>query len=170
MKNLKKKLSIVAFAFAFALLFVPAANAKVSAASKNCNQTFTSGKLCYQVTGKNTCTVTGLKKSCQNATSCTIPSSVTCNGKTYKVTSIANKAFCNSDNLKTVKCANSVKTIGTKAFYGCDSLKSVSLGNCNTVKANAFGSCTSLNKINCTNKISNLGSNCFGNAFCKIVK
>lgn len=170
MKNLTKKLSIVALAFAFALLCVPAANGKVYAASKSCNKTFTSGKLCYQVTGNNTCTVTGLKKSCNNATSCTIPSKVTCNGKTYKVTAIANKAFCNNDSLKTVKCANSVKTVGTKAFYGCDNLKNVSLGNCNTVKSNAFGSCTSLNKINCATKVSNLGSNCFGSAICKIVK
>lgn len=170
MKNFKKKISIVAFALAFALLCVPVAGAKVSAASKSCNQTFTSGKLCYQVTGKNTCTVTGLKKGCNNTASVTIPNSVTCNGKTYKVTAIADKAFCNNDSLKTVKCSNSIKTIGTKAFYDCDSLKNVSLGGCNTVKSNAFAGCDSLKKVNCAKAIKNLGNNCFGKATCKIVQ
>ena len=147
MKNLKKKLSVIVMLFALTVLLVPTTG-KVSAASKTSNKTFTAGKLCYQVPGNSTCTVTGLKSSYNNTTSCTIPSTVTCNGKTYKVTAVADKAFYNNDSLKSVKVSKNVKCVGNQAFAGCDNLK----------------------KITCAKAIKKLGNNCFGNAVCKVTK
>lgn len=170
MKNLKMKLSVIVMLFAFAVLLVPTTG-KVSAASKSCGSTFTVGNLCYQVTGNSTCTVTGVSNQGKKATSCNVPSTVSCNGTKYKVTEIADKAFCNNKSLKSVKVSNNVKCIGSKAFYGCSNLKNVSLGKCvNTVESKAFSNCTSLNNIKCTTVAKTLGSNCFGNATCKIVK
>ena len=51
-----------------------------------------------------------------------IPSSVTYNGSTYSVTSIANSAFINCRNLTSVTIPNSVTSIGYEAFRYCYSL------------------------------------------------
>ncbi|WP_455718302.1 hypothetical protein [Anaerosporobacter sp.] len=82
--------------------------------NSNCN--FSSGKLKYKITGKNTCTVTGLSSKGKNSTSCKIPSTVNCNGKTYKVTNVANNAFKNCKKLKTITCNKSLKTSGSNCF------------------------------------------------------
>lgn len=163
MKKLSKILIVTLAMLALSLIVMP--NVDASAAAK----CFNSGNLTYQITGKNTCTVKGLTKAGKNSTSCNIPSTVTCNGKTYNVTAISDKAFCNNDNLKTVKCSNSIKSIGKQAFYDCDSLKNVTIGkNCNSLKSNAFSNCNSLKNINCSSVIKSLGSNCFGNATCNV--
>ncbi len=174
MNKLKKGFVIVAMAnMVFA---TNSQTTQVSAATKNCTTTvstkncgvgttFNCGNLKYKVTGKNSVTCTGFKKNKSKQTSCTIPSSVVCNGTNYKVTNVANNAFKNCDNLKAIKVANSCKTIGSNAFAGCKNLSKVSLGNCvNTVSKNAFANCGNLNKINCASGIKNLGSNCFGGA------
>lgn len=139
MNKLNKGLVVVAMAGLVFTTNVP--SVQVSAASKscvtsNCNKsnscttkkdncsnstyktgtTFNCGNLCYKVTGGNTVACTGFKKGCSNATSCTIPSSVTCNGKTYKVTQIASNAFSNCKNLKVVNCPKSIKSCGTNCF------------------------------------------------------
>ena len=59
------------------------------------------------------------------ATAITIPSSVTIENVTYKVTSIGNNAFKNNKKLKKVTIASSVTSIGKKAFYNCKNLRSL---------------------------------------------
>ncbi|WP_167956821.1 leucine-rich repeat domain-containing protein [Anaerosporobacter faecicola] len=171
MMNLKKMAFAVAMMVTVGTVATPVAGAQAASncaiqTTNNCN--FSKGKLNYKITGKNTCTVTGLTNKSANSTSCNIPSTVTCNGKTYKVTGIANNAFKNCDNLKSVTCSNSVKTIGSNAFANCDSLSKVTLGNSvNKVSNNAFGNCNNLKKITCKSNIKTTGSNCFGNAAVK---
>lgn len=119
MMNIKKL--TVTCAMAAVLATAAAPTATVSAATVSCSQTkankcFTKGKLCYQVSGKNTCTVTGLSKSGKNAASCTIPATVTCNGKTYKVTKVAAKAFQNCNKLKSVKVCSNQTAAGTNCW------------------------------------------------------
>lgn len=172
MNKMKKGFVIAAMAGLVFSTSVPvvqanAATKTCASTSKVCNigTTFNCGNLSYKVTGKNTVTCTGFKNKKVKATSCTIPSSVTCNGKKYKVTKVANNAFKNCDSLKSIKIADSCKIIGSNAFSGCDNLTKVNLGSAvNTVSKNAFANCGKLNKINCSNKIANLGSNCFGGA------
>lgn len=171
MNKLRKGLVIAAMTGLVFSANVPAT--QVSAATKSyttsttakTGSTFNCGNLQYKVTGKNSVTCTGFKSSKANSKSCTIPSSVNCNGKTYKVTKVANNAFKNCDNLQSIKISNSCQSIGSNAFAGCDSLSKVNLGNrVNSVSKNAFANCGNLNRINCSNTINNLGSNCFGGA------
>lgn len=168
MKQLKKVTVAMAMAMVVGTASIPAAS--VMAATTSCTQSqsscdFTKGKLCYTITGNNTCTVSGLSAKGENSTSCTIPSSVTCNGTTYNVTKVAANAFKNCDNLQSVKVSNNITTIGKNAFAGCNSLSKVSLGNnVNKVCSNAFNNCTSLNSIKSFSNITSAGSNCFGNA------
>lgn len=175
MKNIIKKLVIGTLLTACTFVTIPSATSTAFAATKvvsnNTNCDFTSGKFKFDITGSNTCTVTGFTNKAVNSTTCKIPSTVTCNGKTYKVTGIANNAFNNNDSIKKVIIPNSVKTIGSKAFYDCNSIKNVSLGNkVSTIKSNAFSNCNKLSNINCSNVITSLGNNCFGNIavnFCR---
>ena len=49
----------------------------------------------------------------------TIPSFITHEGVTYKVTTIGNYAFCWCKNLTSITIPNSVTSIGTEAFGYC---------------------------------------------------
>ncbi|MDO5519896.1 MAG: leucine-rich repeat domain-containing protein [bacterium] len=180
MKNFKKVILAGAMLLSVGTMSVPTAsvsaakakcNTNVTSTQSNTSKKFTSGNLCYKVTGNNTCTVTGLSSQGKKSSSCSIPTSVTCNGKKYKVTSIANNAFKNCDNLKSVKVSNCVSNIGANAFKGCDSLKNVTLGKgVSNLGSNAFSSCNSLKSVNCGSTIKTLGSNCFGNSTCRVVR
>jgi hypothetical protein len=120
MMNLKKMAFAVAMMVTVGTVATPVNGAqaatKATASQSNSNCNFSSGKLNYKVTGKNTCTVTGLSSKGSNSSSCKIPSSVNCNGKTYKVTNVANNAFKNCDNLKSITCNKSLKTSGSNCF------------------------------------------------------
>ena len=54
-----------------------------------------------------------------------IPSSVEVEGVTYTVTSIANEAFKDIDDVETVTLPRTLKEIGNAAFSGCKALKEV---------------------------------------------
>ena len=54
-----------------------------------------------------------------------IPSSVEVEGVTYTVTSIANEAFKDVDDVETVTLPRTLKEIGNAAFSGCKALKEV---------------------------------------------
>lgn len=121
MMNLKKMAFAVAMMVTVGTVATPVAGAQAATKINCTNQTnsnsiFTSGKLCYQVTGNNTCSVTGLSAKGTKSTSCTIPSTVTCNGKTYKVSNVSNNAFKNCNNLNSITCNKSIKTTGSNCF------------------------------------------------------
>ena len=71
-----------------------------------------------------------------------IPKTVKVNGVSYKVTSIAKKAFAGNKNLKTVVIGAEIEKIGAKAFYNCPNLKFVTIKStgltAKTVGAKAF--------------------------------
>lgn len=71
------------------------------------------------------------------ATSVTIPSTVTIDGVTYKVTRVDENAFASNTNLKRVTIGANVMTIGAKAFYKCKNLSRVKI---NSKKLSAIGS------------------------------
>jgi hypothetical protein len=57
----------------------------------------------------------------------TIPATVKIDGKTYKVTAVAAKAFYKNTKVTQVTIGSNVKSIGSKAFYGCKKLKTINI-------------------------------------------
>lgn len=108
----------------------PAATEASDSVSKGKIYTVKKGR--YQVTNVAGKTVAfkGMKQ--KSSKSFNIPGSVSINGKTYRVTSIAASAFKNSKKLAKVTVGPSVTTIGKQAFAGCKKLKHI------TVKAKAL--------------------------------
>ena len=86
---------------------------------------FTKKGLTYQVTGKST--VCFIKHSNNCVTSVVIPATVKANGKTYKVTRIADNALKNCKKLKTLTIGKNVSRIGKNAFYKCKKLKTLTI-------------------------------------------
>lgn len=120
MMKLKKMVFAVAMMVTVGTVATPVTGAeaatKINYSSQTNSNSFTKGKLCYQITGKNTCTVTGLSASGKKSSTCKIPSTVNCNGKTYKVANVSNNAFKNSNNLNSITCNKSVKANGSNCF------------------------------------------------------
>lgn len=118
--------------------------------------TDTKTKNTYVVTTKgNTVAYKGTKN--KKAKKITIPSTVTINGTTYKVTSIASGAFKNNKKLTKVTVGSNVQSIGKKAFYGCKKLKTIVIKSkkltAKSVGAKAFTKAGSSNYKKCTVKV-----------------
>lgn len=84
------------------------------------NAKVTRGKYIYKVTSvtkkqNGNVQVCGFAKG-KKAATIVIPSTITINGKKFKVTSIAPKAFLKNKTVKKVVIGNNVKVVGTKAF------------------------------------------------------
>lgn len=113
----------------------------------------------YKVTGKNTVTFCGIDGATGKVK---IPDTILANGKVYKVTSIAAKAFQNNKKITGVSIGKNVKKIGTSAFSGCTKLKTVSMGSSiTTISDKAFYKCSALNKITIPKKVSKIGKKAF---------
>lgn len=116
------------------------------------NAKVTRGKYIYKVTSvtKNqtgTVQISGFAKG-KKAATIAIPSTITINGKKFKVTSIAPKAFLKNKTVKKVVIGNNVKVVGTKAFYNAKKLYTITIGkNVTTIKSQAFGKLPKLKKV-----------------------
>ena len=93
----------------------------------------------------------------------TIPETISCNNKTYRVTSIGNRAFYRCDALTSVVIPNSVTNLSNRAFYGCSALTSITIPNSvTTIEGNAFYECTGLSEIIIPSSVTSIGENAFG--------
>lgn len=113
--------------------------------------TDTKTKSAYTVSG-NTAggyTVTYVCPSAKNVKNVTIPSTVTVNGVSCKVTSIAANAFKGQKKLKKVTIGGNVTSIGKKAFFGCKNLKKIVIKSkkLKKVQAKAFAKINQKAKI-----------------------
>lgn len=78
-------------------------------------------------TGTKNGTVEYIRPTSKNTTALTIPATVTLNGITYKVTSVAKSACANFKKLTKVTIGKNVVSIGKNAFYGCKKLKTITI-------------------------------------------
>lgn len=86
-------------------------------------------------------------------TKATIPATVSINGKRYKVTSIADRAFSGYKMLETVTIGKYVETIGANAFYNCKRLRKITIPEkVKKVGTRAFENCKKLSKITIKSK------------------
>lgn len=91
-----------------------------------------------------------------------IPSTVTYDNCTYKVTTIGNSAFTNSTDLTSVAFPESLTKIGSYAFYGCSGLTALSLPNSLTlIDEAAFGACTGLKSVSFPESLTKMGEAAF---------
>lgn len=77
----------------------------------------------------------------KNASSCTIPSTITDeDGVTYEVVEISDNAFKSRKKLKKVTIPGTIKVIGKNAFKNCKNLKTININatSLTTVKSGAF--------------------------------
>lgn len=92
----------------------------------------------------------------------TIPSTITIEGRKYKVVSVAAGAFKENKTVTRVKMGGNIKDIGKYAFYSCNSLKIVTIGkNVTSIGEKAFYKCTSLTKVTIPAKVSKMGKAVF---------
>ena len=81
-----------------------------------------------------------------------VPTTIKISGKTYKVTSVAAKAFYKYTKLTKVTIGSDVTVLGTSSFAGCSGLKTLSIGSSvlKTIGAKAFSGCKKLTAISIT--------------------
>ena len=79
-----------------------------------------------------------------------IPSTVSCEGYTYRVTSIGSCAFCGCSNLIAINIPEGVTSIGDYAFFRCSRLTAINIPEGVTSIGNkAFDGCSKLTDIYC---------------------
>ena len=92
----------------------------------------------------------------------TIPSSVTCSGTTYRVTSVGEFAFYGCQGLSSITLPSSVTSIDKDAFFGCIGLSSVSIPSSVTRLGDyAFGNCNALTSMTLSDSVVSVGSAAF---------
>ena len=91
-----------------------------------------------------------------------IPESVTFNGNTYNVTSIAGSAFLSCSSLTSVCMPNNIVSIGTFAFEDCTTLTEVIMSNnVKSIEKYAFLNCSSLPEITIPGSVISIGNSLF---------
>lgn len=91
-----------------------------------------------------------------------IPNKVTNGGSDYTVTSLANQAFRNNTNIRSVVLSESVTTIGDAAFQGCSNLESITMHNgIKTIGSNAFSGCVKLQSVALSSQLKEISTGLF---------
>ena len=144
-------------------------------ASAAIGDTFSVGKLNYQVTSNGTTedypqvTVTGLSAEgkAKSSLNLQIQSTVLYNGTRYRVTEIGSYAFYAQKNLVTLWVRWGITRIKNNAFQSCTNLTQARLASSvDYIESLAFNNCSSLKYVFCANtyiKDSNYASNCMPN-------
>ena len=113
----------------------------------------------YNITSASDLTVEVTSGTYTYTSSVVIPSSVTYNNRTLKVTRIGSYAFERRTGLTSVTIPNSVTSIEGCAFYGCTGLTSVTIPNSVTlISYSAFENCNRLTSVTIPNSVTCIGS------------
>lgn len=122
------------------------------------------GSASYEITtfGLTKGTVTYIAPTNKNATTVSIPATVTIDGVTYEVTSVADNAFANNKKITKVTIGSNITTVGKKAFYKCTKLKTVKIGsNVTTINASAFYGCSKLTSVTMGSEVTTISDKAF---------
>ena len=123
------------------------------------NYDFKNNGIYYKISGATVGVTAGDTKYSGTVT---IPATVTNNGTTYTVTSIANSCFYDCTSLEEVKLGANITAIGYRAFYGCSNLTSINLNDkIKTLSEQAFSGCTSLKSVTLGANLTEMGSGVF---------
>lgn len=106
----------------------PAGNTSVTPAS------YTVKNSVYKISANGTASY--VRPASSKAKSVVVPSAVKINGKKYKITSIAKKAFAGQKKLTKVVIGKNVTQIGKKAFYNAKNLKNIAVKSKKLTKKN----------------------------------
>lgn len=111
------------------------------------------------------------KSAAKSAKKVAVPSKVTINGVSYKITKIENNAFSGCKKLTKVTIPSSVTEIGAGAFKKCTKLTSVTIPkNVTKIGKNAFFGSKKLKKITIkSKKVKSIGKNAFKGIYKKSV-
>lgn len=116
----------------------------------------------YKIGENNTVSV--VSKDTYYSGDISIPTSVSYQKKSYKVTSIGNSAFEGCVDLTTIYLPNSLTRIGNGAFWQCSSLKLVVIPDgVTTIGEGAFHNCFNLVSVVIPNSVTSIGSSAFSN-------
>lgn len=126
---------------------------------------FQSAGVCYKVTSPTTVAVTYKDLSSLNnypyLIDVIIPSKVTYNDIEYDVTSIADSAFCYSNDLASFTIPEGVTSIGTRAFYSSLGLGAVTIpSGVTSIGEGAFGY-TNLTSVTIPTGVTSIAKNLF---------
>lgn len=92
----------------------------------------------------------------------TVPSTVTYNSVTYKVTAVTGHAFFDCSELQSVSLPNSITSIGYAAFADCPSLSWIELpNNLKEIGTCAFQGCINLRSITVPGSVYSIGAKAF---------
>lgn len=139
---------------------LPYSSGKDSVYSRD--DTLISQNLLYHITDEEEGEVEISSTSSKDLKTLKIPATVTCDGKTYKVTSIGKNAFYKNTKLTSIVIGNNVTSIEDYAFYGCKNVTSIKMGrSVEIIGASSFRKCTKLKSIVLPKSIDELGKNAF---------
>ncbi len=132
---------------------------KKTGADEGASEKATDGNT-YKVTSNTDNTVTLTEASSASGT-VTVPDTVDINGKTYKVTEIADNLYKGNKNITKVVIGSNVTKIGSNTFNGCTKLASVDLKNTVEIGDGAFSKCTKLKTVKVPSTTKSIGKNAF---------
>ena len=115
---------------------------------------------------KETMTATVAKVVTQNTDKVSIPALTEYEGKTYRVTGIAEAAFTGNSTLVSIELPEGITGIGMQAFANCSSLTSFIVPNSvKEIGQAAFSNCRAMTRIVFGSGVLNIGSSVFNNDF-----
>jgi hypothetical protein len=123
---------------------------------------FASGKYKYKVTGSSTVAFNGIVST--TTTKVSIPKTISYGGKTFKVTSVADKALKGKTKVTQITIGANVTSVGANAFAGCTKLSKVSIGEkVKTIGISAFEGCKKLSKVAIGSVVTTIDDKAFKN-------
>lgn len=148
------KRRIISCVLAFVMFVSAFAGMNYSSVIAYADETFTSGDYEYTVNNKNEIII---KSYLGNDSQIVIPSKI--DGK--PVVEIGDKAFYNSELLKSISLPESVTEIGGHAFNFCDALESVEMKGVEKLGTHAFYFCRNLSYVGYSEKLREIGAGAF---------